>query len=201
MDTAADFVQTVRAFQAQRLPAYVAYTERAAARGIVRENDTPVRVTVDTRTGRIVERSPKDANRIVDTGSEDGDSVVRYLFDPSCYAPVSERTARWNDRPALAISLKALPARACAQEPLSLSTLYADPATFEPLGADGTQSDEGVTVDFAVAYGRFNGYLMPVTVSAHVKGRGLLFWVRERGEARFSDYAFLAVRRQAGSGK
>lgn len=200
MDLAADYASIVHVFQAQRLPAFISYTEEASARGIANAADGPVRVVVDVKNGKVVERSPDGAETSSTKDHGGSDAVTRYFFSATCYHATGERTTNWNGRAAIAMTLHYDGGKECDKDsPFTVSTLYADPQTREPLAAEGSESDEGVSVDISATYGRFGAYVMPETVSAHVRGHGWLFWVRERGEARYSNYDFQVVRRQSGT--
>lgn len=101
----------------------------------------------------------------------------------------------WNGTAAIAIALgeKAAP---CGDD-ITFETIYVDPTASTILGADGTESNDGVVVDLSLHYARFGKYVMPTYLAAHVHGHGLLFWVRQRAEVTYSNYAFEDVRRQS----
>jgi len=194
LGAATDYDAAVRALRAQALPAIVEYTETGSASGLKRVSDGPLRIVVDTRTNRIVSKTGPHG---VISDEEGDDPVTRRLFNPACYRPTGERAMNWNGRAATAITVAG--AGNCKNEDFDLATIYTDSATNELLGADGSETDEGVTVDYGVQYARFNGYVMPATISAHVRGHGWLFWVRERAEVHYSDYVFRQTRRQTGN--
>ncbi len=184
----ADYEAAVRALRAQQLPAFVEYTQEGDAHGLAGWRGAPERVVVDVRAKKIVSITPKN-----DWNSDDS-PVIKHLFDPSCYAAVSERTTTWNGSAAVAIAVK--PAKQCDKD-MGLSTVYADAQTLDLLGADGSETDEdNMTVDYSVRYARYGNYIVPSSVSAHAHGHGWLLWARERAELRYSNYDFTTVRRQ-----
>lgn len=185
---ASDYAAAVAALRAQTLPAYVSYSEEAYARGIGSGTETPTRITVDTRTNNVVARSGGDAGNTPPT---------KRIFEPKCYDGVSEHSLSWNGRDAIAIDVRRNAASCNGEDDVTFNVIYADPATMQLLGADGSETDEGVTVDFSVHYGRFDRYIMPTSLQAHAHGHGWLFWVRERAEVTYSNYSFDQVRRQS----
>lgn len=189
----ADYEAAVKALRAQALPAIVEYTEQGDAHGIKHFSDGPIRVVIDTRNNRVISKTGPDKD---DSLNDDDGPVTRRLFDPACYRPTGERSTNWNGHDAVAISVAET--GGCKNQEFDIATVYADPATHELFGADGSETDEGVTVDYAVEYGRFRGYVMPSAISAHVRGHGWLFWVRERAQIRYTDYVFRPERRQSG---
>lgn len=196
LNVAADYADVVRTFQVQKLPPYVAYTEQDSARGIAREDDGPVRVVADARTGFVVERTPPEAHSDKHP-TRSRSSVLQYVSFTHCYHPTAERQSAWDGRAAVAFDLAAQSGAACNDQPFDAGTLYADPRTHEPLAITGSETDEGVGVAFSVSYARFGPYVLPASLHVGVKGRGWLFWVRERGDVRYSDYAFFLTRRQS----
>lgn len=196
LGAAADYDAAVKALRSQTLPAIVEYTEQGDAHGLKRMDDGPIHVVIDTRNNRIVSKTGAHGD---DDLSDDDGPVTRRLFDPTCYSPTSERSKNWKGHDAVAISVTN--SRDCKNQQLDIMTVYADASTHDLLGADGTETDDGVTVDYGVEYGRFGNYVMPSVISAHVRGHGWLFWVRERAQVRYSDYVFRPVRRQTGTAK
>ncbi len=182
-----DYAAAVAALRTQSLPAYVSYTEEASARGLGNGRDAPARLTVDSRTNTIVEK-PKDY-------SSGNTPPTKHVFEPACYAPTTEHLISWNGRNALAINVRRV-TPSCADD-TTFDVIYADPSTLQLLGADGSENDGGVSVDFSVHYGRFGNYVMPTSLRVHAHGHGLLFWVRERAEVTYSNYDFENVRRQS----
>lgn len=188
---AADYAAAVAALRSQKLPAYVEYTRDAYARGLAGARDGPVRIVVDTRTGKIVSTTPAD-----DESMRGDTAVTGKVFNPSCYTATGERQTHWNGRDVVAISVRA--GTPSCKDDIAVSTVYADAQTLELLGADGSENDDAnMAVDFTARYGRFGTYVMPTLVSAHAHGRGWLFWARERAEVRYSNYSFTNERRQA----
>lgn len=196
LGAAADYDAAVKALRLQTLPAIVEYTEEGDAHGLKHISDGPIRVVIDTRNNRIVSKTGPHSD---DELNDDDGPVTRRLFDPNCYSASAERSTNWNGHDAVAISVTN--SRNCRNQELEVMTVYADAATHDLLGADGSEADEGVTVDYGVEYGRFGNYVMPSRISAHVRGHGWLFWVRERAQIRYTDYVFLPARRQSGTAK
>ena len=195
MDVSVDYTAVTRVFEAQKLPAFMSYTESASARGIARDDETPIRLLVDTRTGRVLERAPSPTG---ETHGHGDSPPTRYMFAPQCYTATAERDATWNGRRALAFAMHFNGGGTCnQQQSFAITMLYADPQTHEPIGADGSETDDNMTIDFSMTYARFGGYVLPSTLSAHAHGHGWLFWARERASVVFSDYAFSEVRRQS----
>ncbi|HET9029833.1 MAG TPA: hypothetical protein VFN49_06620 [Candidatus Aquilonibacter sp.] len=193
MITAAhDYDVAVAALRTQKLPAYVEYVQSSDAHGLAGYHGTPQRIVVDVRAKKIVSESPSGDGR--DRGNDS--PALKHLIDPNCYRPTGERSARWNGHDAIAISVRAT-ASSC--DDLDVHTVFADASTGELLGADGSEDDDGMTVDFSVQYARFGSFVMPTSLSAHAHGHGWLFWARERAEVRYSDYRFTDTRRQATS--
>ena len=185
---AADYDAAVTALRSQKLPAYVEYTVNANASGIAGYHGVPERVVVDVVHKKVISTTSRD-------GDEYGDSpVLKHLFDPSCFTATTERMMNWNGRAVVAIGVHG---KGNSCDDLSLHTVFVDPSTNALLGADGSETDEGMTVDFSVQYGTFQGYVMPTVLSAHAHGHGWLFWARERAQVRYSDYSFTNVRRQS----
>ena len=180
----ADYATAVAALRDQKLPAYVEYTREADAHGLAGAHDGPARIVVDTRTGKIVS-----------TNSKGDTPVTNKVFDPACYTPTGEHRTHWNGRDVVAISVRAN-SPSCKDD-VDMNTIYADAQTLDLLGADGSEVDEDMAVDFSVEYGRFGKYVMPTSVSAHAHGHGWLFWVRERAQVRYYDYTFTNERRQS----
>jgi len=191
---AADYDAAVKALRTQSLPAIVEYTEQGEAHGLKHLSDGPIHVVIDTRNNRIVSKTGLDNK---DELNDDDGPVTRRLFDPACYTASDERTTNRNGHAAIAIAVRKT--GTCKNQEFDISTVYADAATHDLLGADGTATDEGISIAFAVDYGKFNGYVMPTAISAHAVGHGWLFWVRERAQIRYSDYVFRAVRKQSGT--
>lgn len=185
-----DFDLAVRALRTQTLPAVVAYTQQGSAHGIARWDQQPERIVVDVKNNRIISRTP---------ASDDSDGtgeqpVTKRIFDPACYRAASERLERWNGLDVIAIAV--VRTHACNNDD-DFSTVYSDASTSELVGADSTETDEGMTVDITVRYARFGSYILPSSISAHAHGHGWLFWARERGEIRYSNFSFDDSRRQA----
>jgi hypothetical protein len=191
LGAAADYDAAVKALRTQTLPAIVEYTEQGTASGLKRIDDGPIRVVIDTRTNRIVSKTGVHKDDSLD---DDDGPVTRRIFNPVCYSPARERATNWNGHSAIAISVEK--AGGCKNQEFDVGTVYADATTGDLLGADGSETDEGISIDYNVEYARFNNYVMPLRISAHAKGHGWLFWARERAEIRYSDYVFHPVRRQ-----
>lgn len=195
MTTAAsDYEAAVKALRTQTLPAFVAYTEAESAHGIVHWGRKTVRVVVDVKNKRVISQTPTSD----DGGIHDADAATKRIFDPACYSATGEKRERWNDMDVIAISVTRSPACKGGDE---FQTVYADATTLDLVGADENDNDEDISVDISVRYARFGQYVMPASVSAHVRGHGWLFFARERGEMTFSDYSFDQTRRQAQSTK
>ena len=192
MTTAAqDYDAAVTALRTQHLPAYVEYTRTASAHGIAGANDPPRRIVVDVRSKKIVSVTPQSGD-----WSSDDSPITQHLFDPSCYSATGERTTNWNGHDVIAINVSA---KKDSCDDLSVHTIFADASSRTLLGADGSETDEGMTVDFSVQYVSAGGYIIPSALSAHAHGHGWLFWARERAEVRYSNYNFTNERRQASS--
>ncbi len=189
----ADYEAAVRALRAQTLPAFVEYTQEGEAYGIAGWHGAPQRVVVDVHAKKIVSVTPHD-----DKWNEFADEspVTKHVFDPTCYAATNEHLVNWNGQTALAIAVKH--AKSC-KEDIDVNTIYADESTLDLLGADGSETDEDMTVDFSVHYAHFGTYIVPSSISAHAHGHGWLFWARERAEVRYSNYTFTNARRQSDS--
>ena len=198
-----DYAKAV-SFLHRPMPAYVSFVTVANAHGVAGDSEPERTVFVRTKDGAVVEGNLPQFWTSHYQSNDDTTPVSHPAFVPGCYAATDERTAQWDGRQAVRISLRAT----CAQhdpdgdnsdEPFN--ALYADPATLLPLGASGTIQDEGVTVDLEEHFARFGPYVFASDLSAHVRGHGFLFWVRERATVTYSDYKFYdrlpVVRRQA----
>lgn len=183
-----DYASAVAALRHQTLPAYVEYIEESFARGMANEQGVQTRVVVDARTNEIVSRTPA-------TGDSDNTPPTQRLFQPDCYRPLGERAVTWNGVSAIAIALG--PKAAACDDDITFGTIYTDPSASTILGADGSESNDGVVVDLSLHYAQFGKYVMPSYLAAHVRGHGLLFWVRQRAQVTYSNYAFEDVRRQS----
>jgi hypothetical protein len=181
-----DYASAVAALRHQTLPAYVEYTEESFARGMANEQGVQTRVVVDSRTNKIVSRTPA-------TGDSDNTPPTQRVFRPDCYQPRDERAVTWNGAIAITLGAKA----ATCDDDITFETIYTDPSSSTILGADGTESNDGAVVDLSLHYARFGKYLMPTYLAANVHGHGLLFWVRQRAQVTYSNYAFEDVRRQS----
>ena len=190
---AADYAEAVRLLRTQTLPAYVEYTQEGDAHGIAGWRGAPERVLVDVRAKKIVSITPHTHDDWDSDGTES--PVTKHIFNPDCYQPTAEHRTNWNGRDALAISVRA--SSSSCKEDIDVGTVYADASTRELLGADGTETDEDMTVDFSVHYARVGQYIVPASLSAHAHGHGWLFWARERAELRYSNYTFTDARRQS----
>jgi hypothetical protein len=186
---ASDYDAAVQALRTQTLPAIVAYTEEGSAHGIAHFDQPRERIVVDVRNKRVISRTPSSG----DNDMEDVGLLTKRLFDPGCYTPTAERATRWNDRDAVAISVRETPG---CENDFEVSTIYADASTMQLLAADEIETDEGLTVEVSVQYRRVDGFIVPASISAHAYGHGWLFWARERAELTYSDYTFTETRRQ-----
>ena len=171
----ADYAAAVAALRSQILPAYVEYVEEGHAHGIAGATESPVHVVVDVHGDRVISRSPSSGH---DRSEMVGDSpVIRRLFKPECYVAKSERESSWNGAKAVAIAVISR----CSDDndDLFINTVYADARTGELVGAEGSETDEGMTVDLGISYARYSGFLVPSAITAHAHGHGMLFWARD----------------------
>ena len=199
-----DYAKAVFALQSPARPAYVSFVTAANAHGLAGDSEEPHTVFVRTKDGAVVEGSLQNFSTGHYGGRDDTNPVSRPAFDPRCYAPSSEQTVQWEGRTMLRISLRA----SCPGEDPDntnddhpFDSLYVEPETLLPIGATGTVEDEGMRVDLEEHFARFGPYVFTTDLSAHVRGSGFLFWVRERASVTYSDYKFYdrlpVVRRQA----
>ncbi|HEY8298303.1 MAG TPA: hypothetical protein VIG32_09805 [Candidatus Baltobacteraceae bacterium] len=192
MSIAADYARAVAALDSGHFPAYVSYDSRDWARGIDRESDGPQTVYVRTKDGAIVQGPPSEhRNPQIAVNDERGSNPISDpAFKARCYRAQSEESVQRNGRAALRFDL----APTCGpNDDYPFATLYADAQTLVPIEVDGTVSTEGVRVRLAQNFAQFNGYTLPSTLLVDVKGRGLLFWLREHAQLQYSDYKFYAA--------
>lgn len=191
MMTAATDYAKAEALLTRPLPAYVSYVQTGSARGIGNGSGAPSTVYVRTKDGAIVSGVGQSSIRTAHYSSNGGNPVTSPAFMPKCYQPVSESPARWDGNAATEIALRDV----CGGDPEDnpFTTLYVDPNSGAPVAVDGTFSDSGVSVMLTQRYGRFGAYVFPTRIDANVRGRGMLFWVREYAQDTYAQYRFYDV--------
>lgn len=202
----ADYVKAVYALDHPAPPAYVSYVTSASAHGIAGDSEPKQTIFVRTKDGAIVAGSIQNFSMQHYHGDDDSNPVSHPIFAPHCYIATNEQPTQWEGRAVVRFLLQPVCPSKDGEDDKDdnlFDTLYADPQTLAPLGVTGTISEEGVSVDLEQHFTRFGSYTYASDISVHVRGHGLLFWVRERGEATYSQYQFYdalpkgLVRRQA----
>jgi len=198
-----DYAKAAFFLQNPARPAYVSFATSAHAHGIARDDEPEHVVYVRTSDGAVVYGSLQQFSTGHYAKTGDTNPVSRPAFKPQCYAAAGEAPATWDGRQVLRLSLRST-CRDADGDPEPFDALYADPATLQPLGASGAIQDEGVSVTLEERFARFGAYVFASSLSAHVTGHGWLFWVRERADVTYENYAFYerlpgTIRRQAGA--
>ena len=201
MTTDADYARAVAYLDKTRLPAYVSFIEKTAARGLGDDREAPRRLYVRMPDGVIVRGTPPGEVHVVGTNNGDSDNPFRKerMYEPRCYTPTSETRTQLHGSPALRFALQS----ACT-DTMDFTELYADPETLRPIAVDGNVADTDgshMTTASEVRYATVGPYTVPSGLSAHAVGHGWLFWARERVEVTYTDYRFFEAakfnRRQA----
>ncbi len=203
MIPADDYAKAVFMLQHPSRPPYVSFQTSASAHGIAGDSEPFQTVFVRTKDGAVVEGTLQNFSTGHYESRQNTNPVTRPAFRPQCYVPQSEKKTTWEGSSVLEISLSAV----CRDTDGDTSDnpfgrLYVDPVSLTPVGAAGTFDDSGVTVDLEEHFGRFGSFVFPSDVQAHVRGHGLLFWLRERATVTYSNYQFYErlpgnIRRQA----
>lgn len=198
-----DYAKAVFILQHPSRPAYISYVTSENAHGIAGDSEPEQTVFVRTKDGAVVAGSLQNFSTGHYEKRDDSNPVSKPFFDPACYAPASEQSANWEGRGVLRIALRPICRNSegdASDNPFD--SLYVDRGTLVPVGTSGTFDDSGVSVDLEEHFARFGAYVFASDLSAHVRGHGLLFWVRERASVTYSNYQFYErlpgnIRRQA----
>ena len=198
MTADSDYARVIHTLARQRLPTYVSYVDSLTLNGFHETNGgapSPQRITVDTRSGKIISGTPQRIKIGGPKSAESSNPVLRPAFDPRCYRATSEERASYNGADALLFELTPT----CGtRDNYPFAQLYADRSTWQPLAATGTFFDReargGANVGIEQRYGTFGGYVLPALLNVDVKGTGLAFWVNVHAEERYESYRFSPTR-------
>ncbi len=187
MNASADYNAAAKMLK-RPLPAYVTYSQKTHTKfGPVSRDDSGT-ITVRVADGKIVKG--KASNVQVQGVNVQDNAVSHSTFDTLCYQAKSARLTKYDGLSAEAIALRST----CdSKGDADFDTLYVNPATHEPLGVTGSQTDSGVAVALELRYARFSDYFMPSLLNVTVKGSGFMFWLDVIAHQEYSNYRFTST--------